>query len=318
MTAARARRSPADPAGERARSGHDHRRRYWRAPRGRADRHPPPDQPAERFGFLLLILVLSYLLSAFLTGPLVTATQIVLFVAVASLAARTGWLGRRSARVAVAIAVGGSVVAVTLAITHPSDAAAGLANLWAALILLFAVALIVRRVLSHPTVTLQSILGAVSAYMIIGLMFAAVYAAMNKFGNGAFFAHGAAGNVKTFQYFSFSTLTTLGYGDYTAAGSDGQAVAVMEALGGQIFLATLVARLVAGFRAPERRPERRAGRRTRRWSARTPRRPVRRPRAGRQPAGGGERRGRAPRTAATALPATRRTSSPGRARPGHR
>jgi len=56
------------------------------------------------------------------------------------------------------------------------------------------------------------------------------------------------GNTQTFQYFSFTTLTTLGYGDYTALENSGRAVAVMEALTGQIFLATLVARLVAAFR----------------------------------------------------------------------
>ena len=56
------------------------------------------------------------------------------------------------------------------------------------------------------------------------------------------------GNTQTFQYFSFTTLTTLGYGDFTALENSGRAVAVMEALTGQVFLATLVARLVAAFR----------------------------------------------------------------------
>ena len=56
-------------------------------------------------------------------------------------------------------------------------------------------------------------------------------------------------NTQTFQYFSYTTLTTLGYGDYTAVANSGRSVAVMEALSGQIFLATLVARLVAAFRS---------------------------------------------------------------------
>ena len=64
---------------------------------------------------------------------------------------------------------------------------------------------------------------------------------------------------KTFQYFSFTTLTTLGYGDFTAAGDGGRAVAVLEAIIGQMFLATLVARLVAGFRWSDRAAARRAG-----------------------------------------------------------
>ena len=101
-----------------------------------------------------------------------------------------------------------------------------------------------------PTVSLQSIFGAVSAYMIIGLMFASIYSAMSRLESGHFFASGSPADTRTFQYFSFTTLTTLGYGDFTAGTSGGRAVAVMEAMGGQIFLATLVARLVASYRAP--------------------------------------------------------------------
>jgi len=94
--------------------------------------------------------------------------------------------------------------------------------------------------------------------MIIGLIFSAVYVAMWKF-SGSFFANGAVANTQTFQYFSFTTLTTLGYGDFTAAGDGGRAVAVLEAIVGQMFLATLVARLVAGFRWEDRAAARRAG-----------------------------------------------------------
>ena len=57
-------------------------------------------------------------------------------------------------------------------------------------------------------------------------------------------------NTQTFQYFSFVTLTTLGYGDFTAAQSGGRAIAVLEAMTGQVFLATLVARLVTAYRGP--------------------------------------------------------------------
>jgi Ion channel len=81
-------------------------------------------------------------------------------------------------------------------------------------------------------------------------MFAAFYSTIDHLTVTPFFVNGEAANAQTFQYFSFTTLTTLGYGDFTAASSGGRAVAVMEALVGQVFLATLVARLVAAFRAP--------------------------------------------------------------------
>jgi hypothetical protein len=72
--------------------------------------------------------------------------------------------------------------------------------------------------------------------------------------SGPFFAGGQPVNSQTLQYFSFTTLTTLGYGDFTAAGSLGRALAVLEALAGQVFLATLVARLVSAYAGSRRRP----------------------------------------------------------------
>ncbi len=107
-----------------------------------------------------------------------------------------------------------------------------------------------HRLLSLGTVAIQSIYGALSAYLMIGLMFAAFFAATASLAARSFLASGAPVNTRTLQYFGFTTLTTLGYGDFTAVGNVGRAVAVLEALIGQIFLATLVARLVAAFRAP--------------------------------------------------------------------
>jgi hypothetical protein len=121
--------------------------------------------------------------------------------------------------------------------------------------LLVTVILIVRRILANPTVTIQSIYGALSAYIIIGLMFAAFYSAIYHLSAVPFFADTQPNNVQTFQYFSFTTLTTLGYGDFTAADNSGRAIAVMEALTGQVFLATLVARLVSAFRVPAEPPD---------------------------------------------------------------
>jgi hypothetical protein len=205
-----------------------------------------------RYGALLLLLIVTYLVSAFTTGPLISGIQIVVFVGAVLLALRNSQIAQWIARLIVGVIFTGSAIALGLAVSQPSQAAVGVAELWAGLVLLTAVVMIVRRVLAGTTVTLESIYGAVSAYMIIGLMFAAFYAAMDKLGGVTFFANGQPGDTRTFQYFSFTTLTTLGYGDFTAAGNAGRAVAVMEAMFGQIFLATLVARLVAAFQPRER------------------------------------------------------------------
>lgn len=210
---------------------------------------PGPPETAGRYGVLLLVLISTYLLSAFSSSKLAGDLQVVLFVAVLLLALRTSRVRRRTARLAGGVALIGSAAAGAADLTGTA-AGYGAAEIWKALILLFTVVLIVRRVLDRPTVTVQSIYGALSAYLIIGLMFAACYAAMGHLGEAPFFADRQPASTQTFQYFSFTTLTTLGYGDFTAAGDGGRAIAVMEALTGQVFLATLVARLVAAFRAP--------------------------------------------------------------------
>ena len=203
-----------------------------------------------RYGTLLLILVVTYLLSAFTVANLVSAVQVLLFLAVVLIALRNGRFRRGTVRfVAVGLLLGSGISAVLQVVDHNGYGAA-LASLWTALILLLAVFLILRQVLTQPEITQQSIFGVLSAYMMIGLIFSAVFIAIWKFAGQPFFTQVASDdtNTKQFQYFSFATLTTLGYGDFTAAGDGGRAFAVLEAMIGQMFLATLVARLVAGLR----------------------------------------------------------------------
>jgi len=208
-----------------------------------------PEPAPGRYGALLLLLIAGYLLSAFVHERWIGALQVVLFTAVMVLALRSSSVSRRAVRVLLIVAVIGVPVFFALSISRATgDVGTGVANIWTGLVLLVAVVMIVHRVLVFGTVTLQSIFGAFSAYMIVGLMFASFFAAIYHFSGDVFFANNQPGNTQTFQYFSFTTLTTLGYGDFTALENGGRAVAVLEALTGQVFLATLVARLVAAFR----------------------------------------------------------------------
>ena len=218
----------------------------WAAARSADSRRPGL---RGRYGLLLLLLIVTYLLSAFGSLGLAEPLQIVLFAAVLLLSLSTSPLDRRFVRLLDAATVIGSAGALAAGLTGTSTGY-GVAELWKGLILLLSAVLIVRRVLARPTVTVQSIYGALSAYLIVGLMFAAFYSAMQHLGTTPFFANGQHASPQTFQYFSFTTLTTLGYGDFTALQNSARAVAVIEALAGQVFLATLVARLVAAFRGP--------------------------------------------------------------------
>jgi Ion channel len=263
-----------------------------RAARRARRSHSGPPGTGGRYGLLLLVLIGTYLLSAFSGTRLAIQLQIGLFTVLLLLAMRTSPLPGRWPLLISVVAVAGSIGALALSLTG-TPVGAGVAELWKGFVLLLTVVLVVRRVLARPTVDIQSIYGALSAYLITGLMFAAFYAAINHLTHTPFFANNQPASTQTFQYFSFTTLTTLGYGDFTAAQNGGRAVAVLEAMAGQVFLATLVARLVSAYRTPLRqasgRPPRsvRYGPRTiyRGRSTADARRPAKRP-ARRPPPGG--------------------------------
>lgn len=102
----------------------------------------------------------------------------------------------------------------------------------------------INRVVHHRRVTAETILGALSAYVLIGLLFAFLFLAVDDFRDASFFAQPGAHDQGEFLYFSYVALTTLGFGDLSPSVGLPQALTVVEALLGSIFLVTLVARLV--------------------------------------------------------------------------
>lgn len=207
----------------------------------------------DRYGLVLTLLLGNYLLGASSAGgSSFSVVRSVLFLSTLLLAMYTSRIERKTASLVGAILLAGTSISVALVLSQPRAIGPGLLHAWSAMILLIVVVIILARVLTHRVVTVQTILGALSAYVILGLMFAALYAAMSRLGVQPFFADGRQTTQATLQYFSFTTLTTLGYGDFTAATQAGRAIAVLEALIGQVFLVTLVARLVSAFHPPAR------------------------------------------------------------------
>ncbi len=113
------------------------------------------------------------------------------------------------------------------------------------LLIAAAPAVILYRVFRHPVINVETILGAIDAYLLIGISFAAIYMMQDDI-DPHFFAQGAASGVK-FLYFSFVVITTLGFGDLTPRTDIGRVLVSLEALLGQIFLVTVVAVLVANI-----------------------------------------------------------------------
>src|SRR4051794_10890002 len=97
-------------------------------------------------------------------------------------------------------------------------------------------------------VTVQAILGVLCIYLLIGLFFAFVFGAIERIGGQPFFANGDTATTPRCIYFSSTTLSTVGYGDLTSRTDVGHMLSVIEALLGQIYLATVVSLFVGNLR----------------------------------------------------------------------
>ncbi len=108
----------------------------------------------------------------------------------------------------------------------------------------------VVRLVRDRGVTLQAVAGALTSYLLIGLLFALIVRVIVSVGSGNYFAHTPGSHVTQSDeiYFSFTTLTTTGYGDLTPATNVGRMLSVLEMLTGQIYLVTVIGLLIGNLR----------------------------------------------------------------------
>ena len=107
---------------------------------------------------------------------------------------------------------------------------------------------LVRDVRAEGAVSMRTLSGVLAIYLLLGMFYSFVDAAVAEIGSSPFFAGNVAPDRSDFLYFSYVTLSTVGYGDLVAATDVGRAVAVSEALIGQIYLVTVVALIVSNLR----------------------------------------------------------------------
>jgi Ion channel len=110
---------------------------------------------------------------------------------------------------------------------------------------------VVRDLRATNEVRLEAVIGVLTLYMLIGMAFGFLYGAIDQLGGDPFFGTGQDATVAHCLYFSFTTLATVGYGDFVARSDFGHTLAVFEALLGQIYLVTVVSLVVSNLR---RRP----------------------------------------------------------------
>ena len=107
-------------------------------------------------------------------------------------------------------------------------------------------ALVFHKVLREGSITMHRIIGSVAAYMLLGFAWGELYRFFSILEPGALgAASGSPVSRAQHLYFSFVTLTTVGYGDIVPLHPATRALAVLEALTGQLVPAILIARLVS-------------------------------------------------------------------------
>lgn len=162
-----------------------------------------------------------------------------------------------------AVIVSGDVVVATLTIASALSREIGQTNdtlttigtaMLCALLLITPVVVVVRLT-QRPKVNLDTVAGALAAYIQIGLFFATAFRLVDLASSAELFAGVGEPTMMDYQFFSFVTLTTLGYGDLVPAIDVGKSLAMVEAVLGQVFLVTVVAIVVGnlGTEIPRRR-----------------------------------------------------------------
>jgi hypothetical protein len=221
---------------------------------GRAERF------SDAFGLVFLLVLTTYVLTSLLSNHgwpavvLTIATSATSVVALSGSHARPGlvraaaWLSALTILLAVIAAVSGdrnwlnfaSVVQITL--------------------LAIAMAAVLRRVVTSAEVGSRTILGALSVYTVLGILFTFLYGTIDRIQGGPFFEGVVNPDGSDFLFFSYTTLTTTGYGNLVPGGQPGRMISGLEMMLGQIFLVTLVAGLVSLWRPGEALRKRQARR----------------------------------------------------------
>ncbi|MBV8987080.1 MAG: hypothetical protein JO372_00830 [Solirubrobacterales bacterium] len=219
-----------------------------------ADPDPADRQARFRYGAVFL-LVLALLVFELLAPDADWARAVGFALAAAALTAvvatsrargavrrqRALWVGVIALLVVLAIATGvlsegvTYVLSALLAISIPVALVGGL-----------------LRLVRASGVTPQVVAGALAIYLLIGLLFASLIGFVSRVESGPYFrqASGVTSGVRV--YYSFTVLTTTGFGDYTPITSLGHAIAVLEMLTGQLYLVTVIGILVGNFAGRQR------------------------------------------------------------------
>jgi hypothetical protein len=212
----------------------------------------------DSYGLLLPLIVFSLFATAFSTTKAGDVIAVLVGGGTLLFALYTSQ-ARSGVRAFAGVVIVVSVVAAALVGSSNPSAELAVGSTIRLLLYVAALVAIVRRLTRHLRVDGSTLMGALCIYLLLGLVFASLFGVIASIQHTAFFAGDVGDGSWTDRvYFSYTTLTTVGYGDFTAATGIGRISAISEALMGQLYLVSVVALVIGNLGrsrpAPDARP----------------------------------------------------------------
>jgi Ion channel len=203
---------------------------------------------ADSYGLVLLLVVVTYVVSVSVTEERAASVVLTVQLITVWLTLRTSQARRVARLIAGVVLCLAAAVAVMSWFVHQPGGQLGGIFVVCCLLYLIAPFSIVRHLMLRRTIDTETLLGAVAAYLLIGMFFAFAYKAAGEFGSVPFFGAAGHGTLSQDLFFSFVTMTTVGYGNLVPAANPGQTFAVLEAVTGQLFLVVAVGKIISSMR----------------------------------------------------------------------
>jgi hypothetical protein len=202
---------------------------------------------ADSYGPAIILIAVTYVLATTATAPWMISTLLLV---------QAGTVGYvlHASRCRLALRLCASLVFLLALLAAAANVVAadrtmtGLAFLAASVLYLLAPLSVIFDLGRRRDVDQELMLGALATFLMIGMAFAFAYRCLAALQSGPFYGDAGDGTLADSLFFSFVTLTTTGYGNLVPAGNPGQSLAVLEALIGQLFLVTAVAKVVNVWR----------------------------------------------------------------------
>jgi hypothetical protein len=202
-----------------------------------------------RFFILLVLILATIVLTPFLDQFIETRVLMDIFLTALFFGIIFAIRSKRSHLIIASILVLPLVLSTWSIYFYDSTQIGILTRIFGALFFGYAVIIILQMIARSTAITRETIFAAIVAYLLIALMWAFIYMILEMVVPGSFSFPDKSIRAETmrFEYFSFITITTLGYGDVTPLTNRASSLALLEALIGQIYLVVLVAWLVGMY-----------------------------------------------------------------------